>query len=278
MKYTVELTEGAEILVGQFGRVALLSLKDRLTSHAHAQTHLIIKLDGPDQEFVVDGETVPLTADRAVVVNPWQEHHYRPIEANAVTSYLALYLNPGWLRKRSDIFDGCEWPGFFDRASIRIDDTARGLVQELCALFHALDVRNKKAPDLIVELMTHLVLVEDAGRKNAQVFIDYRIRRAIDEMHKNYHQQYDLDELAGSVGLSRSRFNVLFKETVGVGPGIYGNAIRVEAAVTALAGRASAQDVAADLGFSSPGNFNRFFRYHTGVSPAKFTRFLQNVC
>ena len=64
----MDLTEGAEILAGRFGRAALLSLKDRLTAHAHAQTHLIIKLGGPDQVFVVDGQTVPLTADRAVVV------------------------------------------------------------------------------------------------------------------------------------------------------------------------------------------------------------------
>ena len=115
------------------------------------------------------------------------------------------------------------------------------------------------------------------GSAPAQGFVDFRIRRAVEQMQDNPDQQYDLDALARSVGLSRSRFNVLFKDTVGVGPGIYGNAIRIEAAVSALADRASAQDVAADLGFSSPGNFNRFFRYHTGVSPAKFKRALQDI-
>ena len=277
MKHSMDLTESAEILAGRFGRAALLSLKDRLTAHAHAQTHLIIKLGGPDQVFVVDGQTVPLTADRAVVVNPWQEHHYTPTDTAAISSYLALYLNPGWLRRASDLFDGCGLPGFFERPSIRVDERAQGLARELRDLIHALEGRNERAEDVIVALMTHFVRAENAGRTTAQGFVDYRIRRAVEQMQDNPDRQYDLDALARSVGLSRSRFNVLFKDTVGVGPGIYGNAIRIEAAVSALADRASAQDVAADLGFSSPGNFNRFFRYHTGVSPAKFKRALQDI-
>lgn len=273
----MDLTEGTKILAGPFGRAVMLSLKSRLTAHAHAQTHLIVKLDGPDQEFVVGGETVPLTKDRAVVVNPWQEHHYSPIRTDASTSYLALYLNPRWLCQCSDVFEGCDWPGFFSRPSVKVDEQTHKMVRALCQSIRAMDTHTKDAADLIVALMAHIVVNEGAGRTAAHGFVDYRVRRAVSIMLDTCNTQYDLDALAKTVGLSRSRFNVLFKEAVGVGPGIYGNAIRVEAAVTALAGRASAQDVAADLGFSSAGNFNRFFQYHTGVSPAKFKRSLQQV-
>ena len=31
-------------------------------------------------------------------------------------------------------------------------------------------------------------------------------------------------------------------------------------------------DVALDLGFSAPGNFSRFFKEHTGISPSIFKR------
>ncbi len=208
----MDLTEGTKILAGPFGRAAMLSLKSRLTAHAHAQTHLIVKLDGPDQEFVVAGKTVPLTKDRAVVVNPWQEHHYSPIRTDASTSYLALYLNPRWLCQCNNVFEGCDWPGFFTRPSVRVDEQARKMVRALCYSIRAMDTQTKDPADLIVALMAHFVVTEGAGRTAAQGFVDYRVRRAVAIMLDTYHAQYDLDALARNVGLSRSRFNVLFKE------------------------------------------------------------------
>ncbi len=266
---------GSKILAGPFGRAALLSLKARLTAHAHAHCHLIMKLSGPDQEFVVDGRTLPLSNNRAVLVNMWQEHHYTPINTDAPSTYLALYLNPNWLRQRDEIFEGCNQPGYFTNSSAPVSPSIRRVANELRHVLNDSMPQSETASDLIVDIMKKFACTERRANPGALPVSDYRIRRALDRMHESYEAPYDFNALARYSGLSRSRFNVLFKEIVGVGPAIYGNAIRLEAAVSALASRSRAQDVATDLGFSSPANFNRFFQFHTGVPPAMFRKSLQ---
>ena len=46
----------------------------------------------------------------------------------------------------------------------------------------------------------------------------------------------------------------------------------VEEAMRRVGDGAPLTDVALDLGFSAPGNFSRFFKEHTGVSPSIFRR------
>lgn len=267
----------SNILSGPFGRAALLSLKAPLTTHAHAHCHLIMKLSGPDQFFVVDGRTLPLSNDRAVLVNAWQEHCYTPANVDAPNFYLALYLNPDWLRQCDSIFENCHLPGFFSELSAPISHVARQLAADLRDVLGRADPQSNAASALIAELMAEFSRGGQSEKSVRYPLSDYRIRRAITQMHKSCDVPYDYNGLARLSGLSRSRFNVLFKETVGVGPAIYGNALRLEAAVSALASRLPAHDVATDLGFSSPGNFSRFFQHHTGVPPARYRKSLQKI-
>jgi AraC-like DNA-binding protein len=63
-----------------------------------------------------------------------------------------------------------------------------------------------------------------------------------------------------------------------VSPGVYADAIRVEAAVRALSEqREPISDLADDLGFSAPSNFTRFFQQHAGIAPRQFRRALAQV-
>jgi transcriptional regulator GlxA family with amidase domain len=56
-------------------------------------------------------------------------------------------------------------------------------------------------------------------------------------------------------------------------PLAFWNAVKVEKAMFRLVtNRVSLTDVALDAGFSAPGNFSRFFKEHTGVSPSTFRR------
>ena len=57
------MTKALSILRGGFGRVALLDMDISLVDHAHPHCHLILKVDGPDQNFVVEGKPVPLRSD-----------------------------------------------------------------------------------------------------------------------------------------------------------------------------------------------------------------------
>ncbi len=77
------MTKALSILQGRFGRVALLDMDTSLVDHAHPHYHLIFKASGPDQSFVVEGQTVPLRSDTLVAVNSWQQ---QPMNTAAVQS------------------------------------------------------------------------------------------------------------------------------------------------------------------------------------------------
>ena len=84
------MTRALSILQGRFGRVALLDMDTSLVDHAHPHYHLIFKASGPDQSFVVEGQTVPLRSDTLVAVNSWQQHAYEPSRSAERTLFLAL--------------------------------------------------------------------------------------------------------------------------------------------------------------------------------------------
>lgn len=84
------------------------------------------------------------------------------------------------------------------------------------------------------------------------------------------------EQVADMVGLSRSRLFQLFSEQLASSPSVHWSGIRLEEAVTRLHGRApQLTELALDLGFSTPGNFSRFFRSHRGVTPSAYRRVLQ---
>jgi transcriptional regulator GlxA family with amidase domain len=101
--------------------------------------------------------------------------------------------------------------------------------------------------------------------------IDWRIRRAIDQMRANPGRPHEADELACAAGLSRAHFFRLFESSTKVTPHVYINALRLELSVNAIVhDNAALAPLSRKLGFSAPGHFTRFFRDHAGVSPSEF--------
>lgn len=61
---------------------------------------------------------------------------------------------------------------------------------------------------------------------------------------------------------------LLEAEQLNTTPQVFRSGVRVEEAMRRVAEGSALTDVALDLGFSAPGNFSRFFKEHTGVSPS----------
>jgi transcriptional regulator GlxA family with amidase domain len=73
------------------------------------------------------------------------------------------------------------------------------------------------------------------------------------------------------VGLSRPHFFALFKEQMNLTPNVYWNTLRMnEAARRVQFSEESLVSVALHMGFTSQGNFSRFFRDHIGVPPTVY--------
>jgi AraC family transcriptional regulator len=106
---------------------------------------------------------------------------------------------------------------------------------------------------------------------------DYRVRRAI-RMMRDIDGRVGLDQIARGTGLSRSRFNQLFRMCTGVSAGIYHASLRLECAVNGLGvERLPVNLVSEALGFSAQSNFTRFFQQHVGVVPSEFRRVAENA-
>lgn len=271
------MSTGVGILSGRFGRLALLDMDTSLTVHAHAHCHVVMKVGGPDQEFTVEGRDFPLRDDTAVLVNAWQEHNYLHRSGARRSVFLALYLDPAWLADTDRRFAACGGPAFFKHACVALSPMIRAERETLVDMLHAGAGTPAEIEEAIVALMAALEpeVEPSPGISRAP---DYRVRRAMRFMHDNARTQFDYHTVANLAGLSRSRFNALFRSCVGVAPAVYGNAIRVEASLAALrTERASIAEIADDFGFSAPSNFSRFLQQHTGVPPSEFRRVAATV-
>ena len=94
---------------------------------------------------------------------------------------------------------------------------------------------------------------------------------AIGEMREHYAELYGVEEVAETLGVSKSHLIRVFTKAVGTSPGKYLTAVRIDAAKRFLAAHAWPLDVVASLcGFSGANYFCRVFRRETGLSPAAF--------
>ena len=118
------MTKALGILRGTFGRIALLDMDTSLVPHAHPHCHVILKASGPDQVFTVENEHFQVREDTAVLVNTWERHHYVHRDYDIRTVFLALYIDPSWLKRADGSFAACETPEGGDWTLARASDAA----------------------------------------------------------------------------------------------------------------------------------------------------------
>ncbi|MGQ9367066.1 helix-turn-helix transcriptional regulator [Azospirillum sp. ST 5-10] len=275
------MTRAINIFHGPFGRVALLDMDQPLIAHAHHHCHVLIKASGGDQRVSVRGEGCPMRDDTAVLINAWAEHAYPHDPATPDVQVLALYIEPQWLSRLDSALQSSMHPAFFERPCVRITPRIRGLADRLSTLLQlGVHLPPDEAEAMIVELMLAVIdrfsqwRAIRAARVAATATTgasDFRIRRAVAAMREDPAAAVDLGRVARAAGLSRPHFFQLFKRCTGLTPLMYANHLRVEQAVRALSsGDGPIADIGLDLGFDAQGNFSRFFRQNTGVSPRDY--------
>jgi AraC-like DNA-binding protein len=84
---------------------------------------------------------------------------------------------------------------------------------------------------------------------------------------------HSINDVAKHVGLSRSRLYELFQRELNSSPQVTWKSIRMQRAVHIVGvGGEDLAEVATKLGFSSAGNFSRYFRGVMGVTPSAFRK------
>jgi len=261
---------------GEFGHVSVLTVSSDLVTHAHTEAHIIIWLEGASGNMMIGEEAVTLGPSLAAAVNSFEPHSHSMSSEREPGFFLAFYIDPDWARRRYGLGAGAS---LFARPTIRMDEVSNRAAQQVFDLLYD----DAGIDNLVVYEIERLIdnLITMARPQDLRLrrlhsqsrHLDFRVRKAIELMKLNICERICFDELARSVGLSRAHFFSLFKEQTGLTPNVYWNTLRMEEARRQLQGSHEPLiSVACNLGFTTQGNFSRFFRDHVGVPPAQYRR------
>ncbi|MFT3987512.1 helix-turn-helix domain-containing protein [Aestuariivirga sp.] len=255
---------------GGFGHVSLLRAAGDLVTHAHPECHIILWLAGNPGAIQVGPERVVPDSNIAVGVNSLQPHGHCFANDGAPGNFLAFYIDPRWIETHLGIEAGTP---VFPSAAIPLTDELRGMIRSIIDhVFRGEGHQVLREAD--IEYLIETIVRGSAGETPSRAMrpvVDWRIRKAIAFMSAHVEDRVCFDALAQSVGLSRPHFFALFKEQTNLTPNLYWNTLRMEEALRQVEEHSlPLTAVACNLGFTSQGNFTRFFRDHTGVPPTLY--------
>ncbi len=271
------MAEAYALHEGAFGTAIVLESRANLVPHAHSESQLAFWLGGARACAHVGTQTVEYGENIALGVNAFEAHDMVLLEEQGPCLFLVFMLSPRWLesraKARSRSFRFAE-PRVFIDAALR-----RSCWKVLDLMLSAQGQR--LAVDDEVERLLEIAIdgpVEAAGPTGpVGAMLDPRLRSAIAHMREHVADPTSIDDIAVSVGLSRSHFFALFRDQLHTTPQVFWSGVRVEEAMRRVAEGGALTNVALDLGFTAPSNFSRFFKEHTGVSPSIFKRATQGA-
>lgn len=120
---------------------------------------------------------------------------------------------------------------------------------------------------LLIQLLRYLMDGRISETGLLAGLADPKLARAITAMHDAPQTAWSLETLAEQAGMSRARFAVAFKDTVGVTPGDYLADWRINVSCTLLKQGRPVSVVADRVGYGSPNALARAFRARMGCAP-----------
>lgn len=262
---------------GKFGRVSLVNIDRPVGAHAHPQCHVLFKLGGADSLFEVEGRRCRLAEGVGVLVNAWQPHSY---PAPTGTLVLALYIEPAWLGLVEASFVSAARRDFFASPCVALHAHTLELMYGLGEELRSQSADAGRTVRLLERLMTDVALRFSRYREfptwarcGGSSVTDRRIRKAMDLITERSGADCDMAVIAREAALSRGHLFERFKAALGVTPGVYRNAVRMERAYRdLLEGEAAVGDIGRRIGFPEHSHFTRFFRDNHGVAPQAYRR------
>lgn len=268
------MAEAYALHEGAFGTAIVLEARANLVAHAHSETQLALWLGGARACANVGNTVVAYGENVALGVNAFEAHDMVRMDGTGASLFLVFMLKKEWLDALSD---AKERSFRFPSPHVPISAAMRrSCWRVLDLIISAADAR-QAVDDEVERLLEAAIAASAIGVKATQAggsvdSLDQRLRTAITHMRAHVSEKTSIDEIAAMVGLSRAHFFTLFKEQLHTTPQVFWSGVRVEEAMRRVGEGRELTEVAMDLGFSAPGNFSRFFKDHTGVSPSIFKR------
>lgn len=272
------MAEAYALHEGAFGTAVVLELRSNLVAHAHSETQLAFWLGGARASARVGSQIVDYSENVALGANTFESHDMTLQDNSGSCLFLAFMLSSQWLEGR----EKARGRAFrFPSPRIPIDAALRQScwrVLDLILCAHEARAAVDDEVERLLEAAIHASSEQTSDSlSGVPAFIDHRLRGAIAHMREHVSEKATIDEIAAKVGLSRAHFFALFRDQLNTTPQVFWSAVRVEEAMRQVADGEPLTEVALELGFSAPGNFSRFFKEHTGVSPSIFRRAARDV-
>ena len=275
------MSNALRLFEGRFGRVQLNESRTGLAPHTHAYHQLILKYDGSDRHYIVDGERSLLTRDCILFVNAGRAHECVAVSDGSPIRQLLVNISHDWLTQTFPAMfrdaDRGPYPRTHDAITPHIRKVADAMVIDMMNdRFLSTDRLEFMVQELILSIIDSYIAKRRSTSPmwRGSKFSDSRIRRAIAILRARPNKDVNIDDVAVQVGLSRSRFYDLFQLCTGRSPREYLDMLCIETAITRLSTTDNKiADVSAELGFSAQSNFTRFFLNQVGASPSQYRRF-----
>lgn len=268
------MAEAYALHEGAFGTAIVLEARANLVAHAHSETQLALWLGGARACAHVGAHVVPYGENVALGVNAFEAHDMVRLDDNGACLFLVFMLKKEWLESLGD----AKGRSFrFPSPHVPISAAMRRSCWRVLDLIISASEARRAVDDEVERLLEAAIAASATGEGAAPAghgieSLDQRLRAAIAHMRAHVAEKASVDDIAAMVGLSRAHFFTLFREQLHTTPQVFWSGVRVEEAMRRVGEGRQLTDVALDLGFSKPGNFSRFFKEHTGVSPSIFKR------
>jgi AraC-like DNA-binding protein len=223
-----------------------------------------------DKVHVYDPEhylvlSVPLPAECEAVIDP-----AKPLLSMVVDIDMELLRGIiGQLEERRETLrPGCTQKGLYlARADAAFKDTTARLLHALASP----DEARVLGRGLVRELLFRVLQGENAAALYALAAHNTglsRIDKALRQIHENFNQSFNVEQLAEVVNMSPSAFHRAFKEVTAQSPIQYLKRVRLNKAKSLLVESGlRSSDAARLVGYESVSQFNREFKRYFGASP-----------
>ncbi|MFA6174061.1 MAG: AraC family transcriptional regulator [Kiritimatiellales bacterium] len=228
--------------------------------------HILIIEEGGGVLETKTAGTRTLRAGDAFILFPGEWHRYRP---NSQTGWRSWWigLRGAQVLHLMNSFFSPEQPVIPLRDPERTLDLYREIAERLNS-----DPEHHQG--CIAALASALIdEFQCSGKSRQTTARQGRVGKAKLTLLARSQEEVDLEKLAAELGMSYSSFRREFKAEAGIPPRQYLLTIRINRAKALLSEtNRTAVDIAATVGFSSPGYFSCYFQQATGLTPLEYRK------
>ena len=110
-----------------------------------------------------------------------------------------------------------------------------------------------------------------AGRSDGILQTDPTVKSVLAYIHSHYGENIHLEDLEKETFCTESHLSRLFKKYMGETILSYLHRVRIQKAISLLEkGEKSVQEISLEVGYRNLNNFYKYFKQHTGETPAGF--------